>query len=88
MNHLLSLPCVLLVIALLGLPTLMQAQSDVWGGSDGKGDEIEYRSAGAELTSDLRLFSWPIPFDVGLRYAYRFKNDEPRFDVIIGVVGL
>jgi hypothetical protein len=29
-------------------------------------------------------FSWPLPLDIGVRYAHRFEDDKPRFDVIVG----
>ena len=53
---------------------------DYGRGEDGT-SVTTYQSAGAELTSDLFLFSISLlPVDMGVRYAYRFGEKDSRFE--------
>ena len=44
-----------------------------------------YRTAGAELTANLHLFSLFIPWDIGVRYSYRFNEGDSRFGAVFEV---
>ena len=44
-----------------------------------------YQTAGAELTANLHLFSLFIPWDMGVRYAYRFEEGDSRFEAVINI---
>ena len=43
-------------------------------GRDG-GRNTLYDSVGAAVSADLNLFTLPFPFDLGVRYTYRLKDD-------------
>ena len=57
---------------------------DYGRGEDDAGHTI-YQSTGAELTTDFHPFSLPIPLDMGLRYAYRFEEENARFEAVVSV---
>ena len=59
-----------------------------YGRGGDRGQHTTYQAAGLELNFDFHLFSWPFPMDMGLRFAYRFKDDEPRWDFVVGSLGL
>ena len=44
-----------------------------------------YQTAGAELTANFHLFSLFIPWDMGVRYSYRFEEEDSRFEVVFEV---
>ena len=44
-----------------------------------------YQSVGWELTADFHLYSLPIPLDMGLRYAYRFEEEDSRFEAVVNL---
>ena len=44
-----------------------------------------YQTAGAELTANLHLFSLFIPWEMGVRYAYRFEEGDSRFEAVINI---
>ena len=44
-----------------------------------------YQTAGAELTGNFHLFSLFIPWDIGVRYAYRFEEGDSRFEAVINI---
>jgi hypothetical protein len=50
-------------------------------GRDG-GSNTLYNSVGAELSADFNLFSLPVPFDLGVRYSYRLRDNEYRIEPI------
>ena len=44
-----------------------------------------YQSVGWELTADFHLYSLPTPLDMGLRYAYRFEEEDSRFEAVVNL---
>lgn len=40
------------------------------------GENSLYNSIGIELSADFYMLSMPIPFDMGMRYSYRLKDNE------------
>jgi hypothetical protein len=52
------------------------------GEDDAQPPEI-YQSAGAELTTDFLPFTLPIPLDMGLRYVYRFEEEDSRYEFVV-----
>jgi hypothetical protein len=51
-------------------------------------DNMVYNSIGVELSADLYLFSLFKPLDLGARYSYRFRDNEPRVEPIFFGFGL
>jgi hypothetical protein len=45
-----------------------------------------YQTAGAELTANLHLFSLFIPWDMGVRYSYRFDEGDSRFEFMFNLL--
>ena len=54
------------------------------GEDDSQSPKI-YQSVGWELTVDFHLFSLPIPLDMGLRYAYRFAEEDARLEAVVNL---
>jgi len=50
-------------------------------GRDG-GNHIVYNSVGTEVSAEFNLFLLPISLDLGVRYSYRFKDNEHRVESI------
>ena len=56
---------------------------DYGRGEDDAQPPAIYQTAGAELTTNFHPFTLPVPLDMGLRYAYRFEEEDARFEAVI-----
>ena len=52
------------------------------------GVTTRYQSAGASLSANFHLLSLPFELDMGVRWAYRFMDEEPRVEVVVAGSGL
>ena len=53
-------------------------------GKDGA-QHTTYQTTGAELTFNFHLFSLFIPWDMGVRYSYRFDEGDSRFGAVVNI---
>ena len=53
-------------------------------GKDGS-QHTTYQTTGAELTFNFHLFSLFIPWDMGVRYSYRFDEGDSRFGAVVNI---
>lgn len=50
-----------------------------------EGDIQTYWSSGIELSSDMHLFRFKAPFDLGFRLSYQHKNEKLKFEILYQV---
>ena len=59
-----------------------------YGRGEGGFRHTTYQTAGAELTANFSPFALPIPLEMGLRYAHRFKEGDSHFRVVVNFPGV